>query len=182
MSMARDAVEALARVVSSVFRQQRSQARGGKVRFGDYNGKLAAKLLPGLSELYLSAAKKAGPEFAPSLASAAKARANQVAALINDVTTEWLEEGRELESVFGADRAVSIAMTEESQARNQGLAMATMKAGGKLQWVTRGKSCGVCKSLNGKIVRAGEQFITKSAAYYHPPAHPFCRCRCKVVK
>lgn len=180
--MARDAVVTLANAVNGIFRQQRAQARGGKVRFGDYNSRLAAKLLGPLSELYLRAAKKAGPEFAPSLASAAKARAQQTAALINDVTTEWLEEGRELDSVFGVDRAVAIAMTEESQARNQGVAMMTMKRGGKLQWVTKGKSCDACKGLNGKVVNAGQQFITKSAAYYHPPAHPNCRCALKVVK
>lgn len=190
--MARRAVEELAKLMRSIFRQQATQARAGKERYGDWDSRLAAQMLPKLSELYLSALKGAGRivsirgpvTFAQTLANAAKSRAILTAARINDTTSEWLQSGRELASVFSADRAVEIALTEESQARNQGLALATLKAGGKLRWKTRGKNaCEACRSLNGTVIHAGKQFIAKSGvAVEHPPLHPSCYCRLEVVK
>lgn len=158
----------IAEAVRSVFEIQRDQAYGGKVRFRDWNRRLADAIYPA----FLRLAKDEG---------LAREQANYVAREVNRTTNEWLDQGREIDTVFSADRVAAIAFTE---ANNLKQARFIDKHHGKrVRWVADDDPCPDCKSLDGKIVTAGkQQFISKSGRSVDGPTlHPHCHCTLEVV-
>src|SRR4051812_27047370 len=107
----------LARAVRGVFRNQR---RSGRSRLSYLP--LAEALLPVLLKLYLKGVRQGTP-LAQELTAAAEQRANQDAREIQGTTTDWLDEGRDTEQVFGDARIAAIAVTEASRARNEAFAL-----------------------------------------------------------
>jgi SPP1 gp7 family putative phage head morphogenesis protein len=80
-------------------------------------------------------------------------------------------------------RARTISRTEIIQAQNaghyqgviNGMTAGTIAQGTYLEWMTAEdeKTCPICQPLNGKVVRAGEEF---QSGLRFPPVHPNCRC------
>ncbi len=172
----------IAQVMRRVFRLQRAQANAGKVRFGDQIRTVANALEEPVARAYMRGLKatKAGKdkavlvELAEKAAMAARERVLSSAHSICDTTREWLEADRDLDYVFSADRAVSIGLTEASNAKNAAVAMAAHVRKRKLQWVTDGKGkCPDCLSLAGAVINPGKQFRAKSGKrVFAPPLHP----------
>lgn len=174
-------LERVARAVRSVFKQQRMQAEDlDKSRFGDWNSKLAQALSTAVAELYLDSAKRAGADpdlHVDDFVALAKARAIETARLINATTSEWLQEGRDYEEVFGGNRVMMVASTEAVNALGAGRVVVAATSKKRLRWVCKGDACPECRALNGKVVRAGKPFtIIDGKPIYNPPAHPNCYC------
>ncbi len=181
----------IAQVMRRVFRLQRAQAAAGKVRFGDQIRTVADALEEPVARAYLRGLKatRAGKdkavlmELAEKAAVAARERALSSAHSICDTNREWLEADRDLDYVFSADRAVSIGLTEASNAKNAATAMAAHVRKRRLRWVTDGKGkCKDCMSLAGRVVSPGKQFRAKSGTtVFAPPLHPNCLCKVEEV-
>lgn len=168
----------------AVFRTQRMQATADKERFGDWNRQLASLLEGAVLQLYAEAARseKAKVELASEFEDYARERARQSAREINDTTSSWLQEGRELSQVFGSERVATIAATEAAFAANAGRAIVAKAGGKKLQWVVGKKPCKFCKSIAGKVVKPGQPFgVHGDYTVYFAPAHPHCYCRVRQV-
>ena len=176
----------LSAAVLRVFDQQLAQHdRSGKQDFatGNWHGKLARALLPELNRLYLASAKRTmtGEEdeerLAATIAAAAKADSIVLAEQLNQTTTTWLEEGRDPEQVFGADRAAMIGVTQASDAFNATKVAVGREVGHKRKrWrCTDDSCCKDCRSLNGKSVKIEQMFRSKSGVSVPgPPLHPHC--------
>lgn len=172
--------KAIASTVMSVFRSQRQQAKGGKEKFGNWNGTLARKLLDPLAAVFLAGFKnaKGNKAQADKLVSVAKQRALLAAQLINDTTSEWLQDGRDIDVVFSAARAVAIGITEATNAWYTAAGLACASRGNKLKWVTDSDPCPQCKSLNGQVREFGKAFRSKNGTeVFNPGLHPHCHCR-----
>lgn len=154
-------LEQLARGVRSIFRAQRQHAEAGKVRFGDWDRRLAQALAGPLGKLN---------EDADLLAL-------QAAKGINDTTEERLRDQDDPKDVFNADRVAQIAATEYSRAKHDAL----VARGGPVEWEANREACDECRSLDGVVVEAGSRFVSKGGlAEFAPPLHP--NCRCKLVR
>lgn len=181
----------IAQVMRRVFRLQRMQANAGKVRFGDQIKTVASALEEPIARAYMRGLKatRAGKdkavlaELVDKAVAAVKERCLSSAHSICDTTRDWLEQDRDLDSVFGVDRAVSIGLTEASNARNAAVAMAAHVRKRKLRWVTDGKGkCPDCMSLAGRVISPGKQFRAKSGTMvFAPPLHPSCKCKVEEV-
>jgi len=156
-------LDELARAVRSIFRAQRAHAEAGKVRFGDWDYRLAQALADPLERLNREA----------------DLLALQAAKGINDTTEERLRDGDDPRDVFNADRVAQIAATEYSRAKHD----AMLQKGGWWQWDAKDDACDECRYLDGHIVEAGAQFIVPAAgvAVFGPPLHPSCYCTLKKV-
>lgn len=99
--------------------------------------------------------------------------------------SEWINNGdpieelfREIEPLFGRNRAELIAVTEVTRAYAEGSRVAWRTSGviEQIQWRTARDEqvCPICGGLNGKRTDLDGDFDG-----YFPPAHP--RCRCWVV-
>lgn len=164
----------IALAVNRAFKAMRFLADNGKVKFGDWVPKLAAELEKPLLRLYLQHMDKAD--------AVVKARLHAMDSATNLLQTsrEQLEDGQEPAVVFSAKRAASIGFNEGARATG---ASNVVKAGkrGKLTWQTSAGCCDDCKSLNGKSVQAGKEFVSKSGTkVFHEPLHPNCRCKTRV--
>ncbi len=173
-----DPLKDLTRVLRDSFKTMRLQAEADKVRFGDWINRLAGAMRPHLLGLFMaSLTRNRGKVEKGEADSYAIERAMFVARSVTQTSTEWLENGRDPRDVFSVDRAVHIAMTEASTMINHAKATAIAGRGKKLKWVLGGKACDQCKSLAGKIVKPGKQFVSKNGtAVFAPPLHPSCRC------
>ncbi len=176
-------VSAIALAVQRIFRQQKAQAVRDKLKFGDWNWKLADALGGAVAELYLAAARSARmkAEHAGDFAALARIRAVEVAREINAVTGQWLGEGRDLEEVFGDTRVVRIASTEAVYARNAGILQVAGGRGQRVVWRNRRSPCDACRQWNGRRVKAGKAFgVVDGVMVFHPPRHVNCFCVLEV--
>ncbi len=156
----------IARAVRGVFQTQR---RGSRSRMSYVP--LADALLEPLTRLYLKGVRQGTP-LANDLMAAAKQRSIETARLIQQTTTDWLDEGKEKDEVFGDARIASIAVTEASHARNEAFALIAQSRGKKIRWVSRWKVCKHCKPLIGRVRVAGKPFIRVDGVdVYNPPLH-----------
>ncbi len=181
----------IAQAMRRVFRLQRAQAAAGKVRFGDQIRTVANALEEPVARAYLRGLKmtRAGKdkavlkELAEKAAVAARDRCLSSAHSICDTTRDWLEVDRDPAFVFSIDRAVSIGITEASNAKNAAVAMAAHVRKRRLRWVTDGKGkCKDCMSLAGRVVSPGKQFRARSGTMvFAPPLHPSCKCKVEEV-
>lgn len=158
----------IAEAVRSIFEAQRDQAYGGKVRFRDWNRRMADALFPAFKRIVKDE-------------TLAMAQANFVAREVNRTTNEWLDQGREIDTVFSADRVAVIALTEANNLRQA--KFIERNHGKRVRWVASRNPCPECKALDGKIVTAGkQQFITKDGRSLDGPTlHPHCKCTLEVV-
>ncbi len=168
-------LDAIAKVVRAVFTTQRQQAKADKEKFGDWNQRFASMLEKPMLTLYLESAKssKLKAQLVADFTVTAKNRASIVAQEINDTTSDWLQEGRELKDVFSVARVVRIATTEAAFALRAGKALKAKSTGKRLRWRARANACKFCRQMNGKVVKVGKAFgINAGRAIQHPPAHP----------
>jgi SPP1 gp7 family putative phage head morphogenesis protein len=122
-----------------------------------------------------------------------------------DAVQQWIKSGeplpsltKKLDPLFGASRANRIAVTEVTR---------TYAAGNISAWKTTGlvsaktwntandeRVCPICGPLHGQVVNLESNFSLDQLAlppemalsgneyiYFHPPAHPNCRCWLKPV-
>lgn len=177
-------LDKVAAVMKATFKVQRMQAEADKEKFGDWNKRLAGMLTDAVLQLYADAARsaKARREMAGDFEAMARARAIQSAREINETTSTWLQEGRELDSIFGPSRVVAIAATEAAFAKQAGVGIVSKASGKRLRWKVGRKPCKWCRSVNGHVVKYGKPFgIHHGITIYHPPAHPHCYCKVEVV-
>lgn len=88
--------------------------------------------------------------------------------------------GAALDSIFGPERALLIAVTEATTALTEGALVAYDEGDVvKIKWVTAHdeKVCPVCAPLDGQVALIGEGFDGVDG----PPAHPRCRCTLEPV-
>ena len=106
---------------------------------------------------------------------------------VGQAVARWTENGeplpsliKDLEPLFGKQRAELIASTEVTRAYAEGNRIAYRESGvvDEIEWRTAKdeRVCPICGPLDGKQRRFGEPFDIGIDA---PPAHP--RCRCWVV-
>lgn len=174
-----DTLTELTRAFATTFRAMRPLAESGKTRWGDWVSRLAAKLTPIIGRAFATAMGKfSGRIEKGDVESFAAERANATARSVMDTTAEWLGSGRDPENVLSVSRAAACAITEQSYAINMAKARAVKQRGGKIRWRVGGKACSDCRSLEGKSVDPGKQFVAKSGnAVYGPPLHPSCKCK-----
>lgn len=105
-------------------------------------------------------------------------------ARMQQAVTEWVNNGdplpaliRELEPLFGRERAKLVAITEVTRAYQKGSELAWRRSGvvEEMEWVTvRDEAvCPRCGPLHGKRTRLERPDFDGLAG---PPAHPRCRC------
>ena len=172
----------IASAVMGIFRQQYERYLASPSdSMGRWDAKLADALQKPLLQLYMRSAIKARGnrplderELAADLTANAKTRALELARDLNSTSRQWLEQGREGATIFSADRAASIGLTEASRAHHDAKAVTASAAGVKrLRWVAKGSSCPECKSLNGKTIEIGKEFVSKGGTRAeYPPLHP----------
>lgn len=159
-----------------VFDYQEELWRGGKLKFGDQNSKLRDLLIKPLAKLCVEGAKRGGAkvELAGDIASIARERAEYVARLVNEKTTEMIRADKD---PFTDNRAADIGVTEATWAENVAFGMA--KKGKKVQWNTEAGACKECQKLNGMVKKVGEAFTKdyNGDPVYNPPLHPNCKCK-----
>jgi hypothetical protein len=177
-------LDEVASAVRKILLAQAELAKAGKERFGDWNSRLARALRESVEALYLASARsaKAKEELLPQFLAQAKARAITAAASINETTTEWLQEGRDIPEVFGPARVVRIATYEARYAMSAGVAIVGRSKGKKLRWKVGRKPCKWCRAMNGIVVEPGTPFGNHGGVpVYVPPAHPHCYCKVELV-
>lgn len=129
-----------------------------------------------LTEASADWARKTAPKRAALINDTSRDRV--AAALEAGLTGDAL--GAALDSIFGSDRALLIAVTEVTVALVAGLMLA-YEAGEvkRVRWVTAADEsvCPICAPLDGKTALVGEGFDGIAA----PPAHPRCRCTLEPV-
>lgn len=156
------------------------QAQADKERFGDWNKRLASMLEAPMIRLYNEAS--ADKKYKDSYEAYARQRALQVAQEVNDTTSTWLQEGRELASVFSAARVVMIATTEATYAKSAGRMVVAKATKKRLRWKVGRKPCKFCRSINGKTVKPGVAFGKHGdRLVFFAPAHPNCYCEVEIV-
>lgn len=179
-----NAEESIFSAVMTVFRAQKFLADHGKERFGDWNSKLAKAIVGFIAASAVNGAKKGkGSDIGDDLAAFAKQRALDSARQINTTTSEWLEEGSDKDP-FSIQRAQLIAAFESKHARQFGYTIALQRRKKRLRWrlKQRKTNCPECISLNGKTVRAGTEFVSKTGQRaYHPPLHLHCDCTVEEI-
>jgi len=177
--------ESIARAVLRIFRAQKAEADNGTESFGRWHARLTAALDVPIVDTYRQGGKraKAPADMADDLVSAAKERALFTARSINDTSSQWIEEGREPEDVFSADRAASIGLTEQAYAVHQTVALVAQKRGQKLTWRIAGGACEFCRKMEGRTRAAGKSFGKDKFGnlLYHPPAHANCDCSLQIT-
>ena len=119
-------------------------------------------------------------DLARELVQLAKLRSIATAGSVNDTTAKMREADQE---PYTLARAAQIGLTEASwathAAREAALVLADKK---RWTWQCSGSCCVDCRSLAGKTVVIGEDFVAKSGAKArHPPLHPNCKCGIKAV-
>jgi hypothetical protein len=175
----------IARQVKRVFDMQIEQAIAGKKRFHDWDSRLAEAIQGPLAKVFLRGLKesKGGKDLAADAASQALEASMRIAREVNGTTNEWLADGRDPESVFSAERAVAIGLTEASAAYHAAQMMAIGSQGGRVRWVVDVKPCEkICRKLRDKVRKPGKMFgKVDGVAIYQPPAHVNCRCSLQAV-
>lgn len=185
----------IVRALEPIFaRQDASSER----RFSRYDKDTAKVLETSLLKLYMKEAKaqfKLGKltrgiderKLVATVAAIAKARAQLLAHEINNTTEDWVAEGRE--GVFSKARLTQIGLTEGSRASHElqyALARESGKATkrkAKVKWILSSKPCDDCKSVGGKTVDLGTEFVSRPRGYraLHAPLHPHCFCRTEII-
>jgi len=166
--------KSIARVMLEEFGRRRAGAKRSDTRLAELLEK------PILYLLRKGASGKGGDPkvVARELVRAAKVRALATAASVNDTSATMISNETD---PYTTARTVSIGITEANWAIHEGEGIA-FKASGKKTWTWQctGKCCKNCRSLAGKKVVIGKDFVAANGTrVQHPPLHPNCNC---VVK
>lgn len=169
-------LESLTRAIRASFRLFRLQADAGKVRFGNYTRTFANAVKPHYVSFFGKLALD--PLTKDAVDAAIEGQALFMADSVLDTSSNWLQEGRDPRDVFSTDRAANIAITESTWAIGSAKTVRTKARGKWLRWVTGGKPCKDCKSLNGQVRKPGEYFRSLSGKeVLHPGLHQTCKCK-----
>lgn len=176
-----NAIRTIASAAAGILRAQALQANGGKERFGDWHGRLAAALEGPIYRAMVASLRtiRGGIQHSPAAQQQARLRATVIAQEINDTTAEWLDQGRD---PFTRERALLIGRTEAVEAKNSARSLVARDGKRRLRWKVGSKYCADCKSLAGQTVKPGQYFRAASGAKVkHPPLHPNCDCEVEIV-